>query len=164
MKEGMFRKLGANIEEINIRKELSMLRKQVGQGHLVNVSKDCADLYLKNKNGREYFIDITSAKPNMKEFKAMKRKILIWQAIRLSEQSKRKVEGRIAIPYNPYHPKPYERWTLKGLYDLKRQEVMVGKEFWNFIAKDDIYDGLLDAFESAGAFKSLIDQSFSKFK
>jgi len=25
----------------------------------------------------------------------------------------------IAIPYNPYAPKPYERWTSKGMLDFK---------------------------------------------
>ncbi len=151
--------------EASKRYEISLLRKQFGQGRLLTIDKECADLYLRSKSGKEYFIDITSAKPNMKEFKAMKKKILIWQAIRLTGYPKRKVEGRIAIPYNPYAPQPYERWTLRGLYDLKRSEVMIGKEFWNFIAQEDVYCDLLEVFEEAGkTLKPIIDKTFAQFR
>ncbi len=55
----------------------------------------------------------------------------------------------VAIPYNPYEPEPYERWTLQGLFDLDK-EVMVGKEFWDFLGGQDTYEDLLDIFEQAG--------------
>ena len=31
------------------------------------------------------------------------------------------IERLIAIPYNPYEPKPYERWTLKGMSDIDQE-------------------------------------------
>ena len=158
-------KLSSGNREASKRSELSLLRNAFKKGRIISVDKECADLYLRSKSGKEYFIDITSAKPNMKEFKAMKRKILMWQAVRLTGNPKRRVEGRIAIPYNPYYPKPYERWTLKGLYDLKRNEVMVGKEFWNFVAQEDVYDDLLEVFADAGnELKPIIDKTFEIFR
>ncbi|HQL65727.1 MAG TPA: TdeIII family type II restriction endonuclease [bacterium] len=75
------------------------------------------DIFVKIKD-TEYYFDITSAKPNMKEFIALKRKLLRWVALRLSQKKTARVFTGLAIPYNPYHPEPYERWTLKGLYDL----------------------------------------------
>lgn len=45
-------------------------------------------------------------------------------------------------------PKPYERWTLQGLFDL-RQEVLVGPEFWNLLGKNT-YEDLLKVSEQAG--------------
>lgn len=42
----------------------------------------------------------------------------------------------LAIPYNPYEPKPYERWTLKGMLDLKN-ELKVAEEFWDFLGGKD---------------------------
>lgn len=72
---------------------------------------------------------------------------------------------RIAIPYNPYHPEPYRRWTLKGLYDLKRGEVLVGEEFWDFIAGQEVYQTLLDIFQEAGEeLREELDQYFRKFR
>ncbi len=70
----------------------------------------------------------------------------------------------IAIPYNPYEPQPYERWTIKGMLDDK-YELMVGKEFWDFIGGDGAYEEILDCFESAGIkMRPEIDEYFSHFK
>jgi hypothetical protein len=111
----------------------------------------------------ENFFDITSAKPNMKEFVALKLKLLRWTALRLSQDNKVKVFTRLAIPYNPYHPEPYERWTLNGLYDLEVGEVLVGKSFWNFVSNADIYEQLLDIFDIVGKeLRPEIDRKFSE--
>jgi len=116
------------------------------------------------KNEENYF-DITSAKPNMKEFVALKLKLLRWTGLRLSQDKGIKVFTRLAIPYNPYHPEPYERWTLKGLYDLKNNEILVGKEFWNFVASDNIYEELLDVFQEVGEeLREGIDKKFAEFR
>ena len=69
----------------------------------------------------------------------------------------------IAIPYNPYHPKPYQRWTIAGMLDLSH-ELKVAEEFWNFLGGDGTYDALLDCFERAGMeMRSEIDEYFAKF-
>jgi hypothetical protein len=124
------------------------------------------DLYVKKQDGNEHYFDITSVKPNMKEFVALKRKLLNWIALRLSHDDKikpSKIHAQLAIPYNPYHPKPYDRWTLKGLYDLKK-EIFIGREFWNFLGDGDIFDDLLNAFEEAGKYLSEeLDEYFKQF-
>ena len=81
------------------------------------------------------------------------------------ENKKAKVVTRLAIPYNPYHPEPYERWTLKGLYDLGKGEILVGEDFWNFAASDNIYDELLDVFQEVGEeLRAEIDEKFAEFR
>lgn len=122
------------------------------------------DLFIKIR-GEENCFDITSAKPNVKEFVALKLKLLRWIGLRLSQEKNAKVFTRLAIPYNPYHPEPYERWTLKGLYDLENNEILVGKEFWNFIASDNIYEELLDVFQKVGEeLREEIDKKFAEFR
>lgn len=122
------------------------------------------DLFIKDNNEENYF-DITSAKPNMKEFAASKLKLLRWTALRYSQGNDTQVYTRLAIPYNPYHPNPYERWTLKGLYDLENGEVLVGEEFWNFVANDNIYEELLEIFQSVGEeLRAEIDGKFAEFR
>jgi len=119
---------------------------------------------VKIKDEENYF-DITSAKPNMKEFVALKLKLLRWTALRLSQDKNVKVFTRLAIPYNPYHPEPYERWTLKGLYDLENGEILVGEEFWNFVGSDNIYEELLDIFQKVGEeLRDEIDEKFAEFR
>ena len=101
----------------------------------------------------------------MKEFSALKLKLLRWTGLRLSQDKNANVFTRLAIPYDPYHPQPYQRWTLKGLYDLNRGEILIGEEFWNFVANDEIYDDLLDVFQEAGdELRDEIDRKFAQFR
>lgn len=121
-------------------------------------------MFVKIKDTENYF-DITSAKPNMKEFVALKLKLLRWTALSLSQDKNVKVLTRLAIPYNPYHPEPYKRWTLKGLYDLENGEILVGEEFWNFVASGNIYEAVLDIFQKVGKeLREEIDKKFAEFR
>lgn len=155
------RKSEAVVDKIH---EIEQIRKTIKGGELKTDPDSIVDLFVKIKNEENYF-DITSAKPNMKEFVALKLKLLRWTGLRLSQERNVKVFTRLAIPYNPYHPEPYERWTLRGLYDLEKGEILVGDEFWNFIANDDIYEELLDVFYKVGReLRSEIDNKFAELK
>ncbi|MCM8793142.1 MAG: TdeIII family type II restriction endonuclease [Candidatus Omnitrophica bacterium] len=144
--------------------EIEQIRAKIKKGQ-ANIDPDSVvDLFVKVKDSENYF-DITSAKPNMKEFVALKLKLLRWTALRLSQDKNANVFTRLAIPYNPYHPEPYERWTLKGLYDLENGEILVGEEFWNFVASDNIYEQLLDVFQKVGEeLRGEIDRKFAEFR
>jgi anti-sigma28 factor (negative regulator of flagellin synthesis) len=144
--------------------EIEQIRQKIKNGQAKRDPDSVVDLFIKTKMVEQYF-DITSAKPNMKEFAALKLKLLRWAGLRLSQDKDTQVSARLAIPYNPYHPEPYERWTLKGLYDLEHGEVLVGKEFWNFIAQDDIYEELLIVFQNVGEkLRDEIDTKFTEFR
>ena len=68
-----------------------------------------------------------------------------------------------ATTYNPYEPKAYERWTLKGMLDLDK-ELKVAKEFWDFLGGDGAYGDLLVCFEKVGIeLRPEIDKYFEKF-
>lgn len=69
--------------------------------------------------------------------------------MRASHGDKPNIKTIVAIPYNPYEPEPYERWTLKGLFDLEN-EVMVAEEFWDFLSGKGTYEDLFNVFEKAG--------------
>lgn len=131
-------------------KELKEIRKvcQSGEPNKKRLRK--ADIFLTN-NGNEFFlIDLKTAKPNMDGFEKYKQNMLEQAAAILYETPKATVHTMIAIPYNPYHPKPYKRWTLQGMLDMDRQ-LKVAEEFWNFLAGgEDIYQDLLDCFERVG--------------
>ena len=145
-------------------REVEHIRREIKKGRARLDPDSVIDFFTKVKDKENYF-DITSAKPNMKEFVALKLKLLRWTALRLSQDKNAKVFTMIAIPYNPYHPEPYERWTLKGLYDLEKCEILVGEEFWNFVSCDNIYEELLDVFQEAGKnLKCEIDKKFIEFR
>lgn len=149
----------------NKKDEIEKIRRKIKKGKLKEDPDSVVDLFVKIKDEENYF-DITSAKPNMKEFVALKLKLLRWTALRFSQDKNANVFTRLAIPYNPYHPEPYERWTLQGLYDLKNGEILVGEEFWNFVAGgDNIYNQLLDIFQNVGEeLRTEIDEKFAEFR
>ncbi len=140
--------------------EIKQIKKEIMKGQDKVDPDSVVDLFVKFDDTENYF-DITSAKPNMKEFVALKLKLLRWTALRLSHDKDIKVFTRVAIPYNPYHPEPYERWTLKGLYDLKGGEILIGEEFWNFVASGSVYEQLLYVFQEVG--EELRDEIAKKF-
>jgi len=156
--------LRAGMRQVDKLKEIELIRKSIKKGTPKKDPDSRVDLFVKIGDEENYF-DITSAKPNMKEFSALKLKLLRWTALRLSQDKNVQIFTRLAIPYNPYHPQPYQRWTLKGLYDLERGEILVGEEFWNFVANDDIYEDLLDVFQEAGdELRKEIDKKFAQFR
>ncbi len=162
--QNIYYELRTGTREVDKLEEIELIRKSIKKGKPKKDPDSRVDLFVKIGDVENYF-DITSAKPNMKEFAILKLKLLRWTALRLSQDKEVKVFTRLAIPYNPYHPQPYERWTLKGLYDLNRGEILVGEDFWNFVANNNIYDELLDVFQEAGdELREEIDKKFAEFR
>jgi hypothetical protein len=144
--------------------EIERIRKVANTGTIKTVKKPRVDLFLIAKDDTEFYFDLKTAKPNMDEFKAHKRKMLEWAAYRLQANPKAKLKTGIAIPYNPYEPEPYQRWTLAGLYDLP-EELLVAAEFWDFLGRKGAYEELLAVFEAVGIeLRPEIDTRFAKFK
>lgn len=67
--------------------EVEQIRSVIKEGKPKIDPDSIVDLFVKVKNTENYF-DITSAKPNMKEFVALKLKLLGWTALRLSQDKK----------------------------------------------------------------------------
>jgi len=148
----------------NKSRELSLLRNSATSGKLNKLKTVKADLFLESKEGEIFLFDLKTAKPNISNFKDFKRTLLEWAGIILTQNPKTKINTLIAIPYNPYEPKPYERWTLKGMLDLEN-ELKVAEEFWDFLGGKGVYEDLLDCFEIVGLeLRDEIDKYFSKFK
>ncbi|MBF0100389.1 MAG: TdeIII family type II restriction endonuclease [Desulfobacterales bacterium] len=148
----------------NKSQEIERIRKVCNKGIMHKVKAVKVDLFLIGNDGSIHLFDLKSAKPNISNFKDFKRTLLEWIAIYLSENPTTNIHSYIAIPYNPYEPKPYERWTLKGMLDLDN-ELKVAEEFWNFLGGEGTYSELLDCFERAGIeLRPEIDNYFLKFK
>ena len=99
-------------------KEIEIIRRVCRSGTMRTVKPTRVDVFLENNDKEVFLIDIKTAKPNKGGFKEFKRTLLEWTATILSENPEAKVNTLIAIPYNPYDPKPYSRWTMAGMLDL----------------------------------------------
>ena len=121
------------------------------------------DLMVEGENGEIFCFDLKTAKPNIGNFKEFKRTLLEWCAIYLTQNPEAEIHTLIAIPYNPNEPKPYDRWTMRGMLDLPH-ELKVAAEFWGFLGGEGAYSEVLDCFERVGiALRSEIDEYFAKF-
>lgn len=148
----------------NKAEEIARIRKVCNKGTMNKLKTVKVDLFVKGSDGTIHLFDLKTTKPNISNFKDFKRTLLEWVAIHLSSHPTAKVYSYIAIPYNPYEPKPYERWTLKGMLDLDN-ELKVAEEFWDFLGGMGAYPELLNCFERAGLeLRPEIDKYFSKFK
>jgi len=148
----------------NKQNEIELLRKSIGSDKKNELRTVKADLFLESKDGEIFLFDLKTAKPNISNFKDFKRTLLEWAGIVLTQNPTAKVNTLIAIPYNPYEPKPYERWTLKGMIDLE-SELKVAEEFWDFLGGNGAYEDILNCFELAGIeMRNEIDEYFSRFK
>lgn len=146
------------------RKEIEIIRSVCQSSEMRKVKLTRVDVYLESSQGHIYLIDIKTAKPNKGGFKEFKRTLLEWTAAVLAEKPQAKVNTLIAIPYNPYAPKPYSRWTMAGMLDLN-EELKVAEEFWDFLGGEDIYQDLLKCFERVGVqMREEIDDYFKKFR
>ena len=144
--------------------ETRRIKEASQSGEIVSVKRPRIDLFLESHEGVEYYFDLKTAKPNMPEFAAFKRQLMEWTAIRAAVDSKVDARTLLAIPYNPYEPEPYARWTLKGLFDASK-EFLVADEFWNFLGGEGTYPELLDVFEAVGlALHPEIDARFKLFQ
>ncbi|MBI3579796.1 MAG: TdeIII family type II restriction endonuclease [Ignavibacteriales bacterium] len=151
-------------KEPNKKKEIEAIRKVCRNGKMNVVKPAKIDVMVEAKNGELFLFDIKTVKPNIGGFKEYKRTLLEWVAAVLAQNPKAKINTLIAIPYNPYEPKPYERWTMKGMLDLNL-ELKVAEEFWDFLGGDGSYNELLGCFERVGIeLGPKIDKYFSKFK
>jgi type II restriction enzyme len=146
------------------KQEIELIRAVCQKGNMNTLSTVKVDLFVQDKNGAMYLFDLKTVKPNISNFKDFKRTLLEWCAIKLAQAPKANVKTFVAIPYNPYEPEPYQRWTMKGMLDLP-EELKVAEEFWDFLGGQGAYNELLNCFERVGIeLRPEIDKYFSKFK
>jgi type II restriction enzyme len=152
------------VAEPNKPQEIEAIRAVCQTGDMKAVKPTKIDLKVTGQNGTIYLFDIKTAKPNAGGFKEFKRTLLEWVAATLAENPTANIQTLIAIPYNPYDPQPYTRWTMRGMLDLEN-ELKVAEEFWDFIGGQGVYHELLDCFEKVGIeLRPEIDQYFSRFR
>ena len=160
--QGIINKLSVG-ELPNKLAEIEQIRDACSSGDTIRVKQVKADLFIETDSGKIYMFDLKTAKPNKSSFKDFKRTLLEWCAAILTSEPTRNVNSLIAIPYNPYEPHPYKRWTMNGMLDLDH-ELMVAEKFWDFLGGNGAYQALLQCFERVGIrMQSVIDKHFEKF-
>lgn len=132
----------------NAAQELKEIRASIKPGQKQKHADSIIDVYLRDKKGKDYFFGITTVKPNKEGFETHKRKLLRWMALRLSQDKNAEMQAATVIPYNPYHPAPYERFGSSTLFDST--QMLVQEEFWDFIGGRGSFDELIGVCKEVG--------------
>ncbi len=142
--------------------EIDLIRKSITPGKALKDDEKRVDVFITKQNDEEIYVDITTVKGNLKEFRAMRRKMLRWVGLRLSQNKNAKISTYIGLPYNPLHPEKYTRWTGAG---NDPTEVLVQNDLWKLFAGEDVYDELIGIFVEVGpSVKENLDEFFSKLR
>jgi len=148
-------KLRNGDREADIKKETQDVLLASAKSGEFQKSGNIADFYMK-RNGQEYYFEIKTVKPNIDVFEKSKTKLLEWVA-----RKRMPISVCLAFPYNPYHPKPYHRFTEVGMMDPPN-DFLIGYEYWDFIGGQNTFSELLKVFDDVG--KEFKDQLNKKFK
>lgn len=144
------RVIGAIIRELrnknkkpDIKKEMQAVLKADRKNASSQKSGNIADFYMKRKS-KEFYFEIKTVKPNIDVFKESKNKLLEWVA-----RKRKLIYPYLAFPYNPYHPKPYERFTQANFVKVN-EDFLVGEKYWDFLGGRNTFHQLLDVFDTIG--------------
>ena len=146
----ILRQLRNSERECDIEKEIAEVLSADPRNGKVQKEGRIADFYMLHDGVEQYF-EIKTAKPNIDVFTKSKSKLLEWVA-----RKRRKIKVFLVFPYNPYHPRPYGRFTLQGL--LKPgEDLLIGKDYWDYLGGKNTFVELLELFDSVGkAYKQKI--------
>jgi len=154
--EEIVRQLRNKEKKVNHEEEVGLVLAASSKGGKMQKEGRIADLYM-FREGTEYYFEIKTVKPNIDVFTKSKVKLLEWVARR-----RKKVRVFLALPYNPYYPQPYERFTEQGLLE-KGKELLVGDEYWDFLGGRGTFVQLLELFDLVGKkFKEKIKQKIEE--
>ncbi len=153
--DNILRELRNKERECNIEKEIEeVLTSDARDGKLQKEGR-IADFYM-YRSGIEQYFEIKTVKPNIDVFAKSKSKLLEWVARR-----RKKIRVFLVFPYNPYHPKPYDRFTVQGLFKTG-EDLLIGKDYWDYLGGENTFIDLLTIFDSVG--KTYKDQIADKIR
>jgi len=118
-------------------------------------TEQIADLFLQKPDGEEIYLQMKTSKPNKGESEEAKRQMLKTISLR-----NRPVKTLVCMNYNPYEPESY-RWTIPLNYLKVGDDLLIGRDFWDFIGGQGTYQELLELFDEAGReLAQLIERKF----
>ena len=140
--EEIIRKIGNKEKLPDMNSEIKEILSIPNNNLVETDAGQIVDVYFK-RGEDEYYIDIKTIGPNKAGFLDHKRLTLTWIA-----RANKKIHPIIALPYNPYHPKPYKKVgsdVMQVGIDL-----VIGKDFWDLVGGSGCYEDLSKIFQEVG--------------
>ncbi len=123
------------------------------------------DLYLKDVEGKEFFIEMKGPDPNKKEVRAAKEDLLNVVAMKKREITKEEFNNKASIIFGVYYNNTkggYNNWKVSPIFE-KGNGLFVQEEFWDFLGGAGTFDDLLEIISEVGEeVKELINKTIEK--
>ncbi len=145
----------------NILNEKEEIVKSYNSEDAIEEYDEEIDLFIKTKDNKEIYFELKSAKPNKNEIRAAKNDLLHVLAMRQKEVDIDDVSIFLALPYNQYN-REYDRWTVCKFFKISK-DLLVGKDFWDFLGGKNTYEDLLELFSKVGdEIKDTLEETIQK--
>lgn len=118
-----------------------------------------ADLFIETESGEMCFFEIKSPKPNKGQCLEATGRLLQMHAI--AKKQYKNVKAFYATAYNPYgiDKNTFRHSFILNYMDLQNQ-ILIGKEFWDFVGGPGTYEEVLSIYQEVGREKGpdMLDQ------
>lgn len=126
----------------------------------IKSTKITIDLYIKDKKGKEYFIEMKGPDPNKKEVRAAKEDLLNVVAMKKRDISLKDFHNKVAIIFGVYYnnnEEDYENWKVSPMFESGKG-LFVQEEFWDFLGGKGTFKEIIEVItEVREEVKSLIE-------
>jgi len=107
------------------------------------------DLFLKEKSGKEHFIEMKEPDPNKEEVRAAKEDLLNIVAMKKRDMNLKDFYKNVTIVFGVYYnnkEEDYNNWKVSPMFE-KGKGILVQKEFWDLLGGEGTYSDLLSILE-----------------
>jgi len=107
------------------------------------------DLFLKDKSGKEYFIEMKGPDPNKKEVRAAKEDLLNIMAMKKRDLKLEEFNKKVSIIFGVYYNNEegeYNNWKVSPMFE-EGKGLLVQEDFWDLLGGEGTYEELLKILE-----------------
>jgi type II restriction enzyme len=107
------------------------------------------DLFLKDKSGKEYFIEMKGPDPNKKEVRAAKEDLLNIVAMKKRDIKFKEFNKNVIIIFGVYYNNEngtYNNWKVSPMFE-QGTGLLVQEEFWDLLGGKGTYEDLINVLE-----------------
>ncbi|MBW2972859.1 TdeIII family type II restriction endonuclease [Candidatus Woesearchaeota archaeon] len=157
-----------DLEEKNIAADHDAEIKSVYSAGATNIrdTRITIDLFLKDKKGKEYFIEMKGPDPNKKEVRAAKEDLLNVIAMKKREISIKSFDKKVRVIFGVYYNNEdgdYNNWKVSPMFE-RGQDLLVQEEFWDLLGGKGTYKELLNILEQVKEkVFPIIEKTINKF-
>jgi len=147
----VIRNLVKDLEEKKIDSDYDEEIKMIYNAETKNIReiRITIDLFLKDKSGKEYFIEMKGPDPNKKEVRAAKEDLLNIVAMKKRDIKLEDFDKNVIIIFGVYYNNEngeYNNWKVSPMFE-QGTGLLVQEEFWDLLGGEGTYEDLLSVLE-----------------